>query len=350
MFQDPVAPEALTLPAGAPAKIWIRHLAKYRDPNPARSGFELAVTLLPFIGIWAAAWAMLSVSYWLAVALALVNGLFLVRIFCIQHDCGHGSFFSNSTLSDWVGRALGVLTITPYDVWRRSHAIHHGAAGNLDARGFGDIDTLTVEEYKARSAYGRFKYRLYRNPVTLFFIGPAYVFFLEQRLPIGYMKAGAKYWLSAMGTNVGIAVALGLIVWFGGIMPLLLVFIPSTMVAAVLGVWLFYVQHQFEETHWDHKEDWQVHEAALHGSSHYILPPVLAWFSANIGIHHVHHLYSRIPFYRLPEVLKDHQQLAEANRMSIRESIKTVGLQLWDEQSRRLRSFRDVHRNLLGSK
>jgi len=191
---------------------------------------------------------------------------------------------------------------------------------------------------------------LYRNPVTLFLVGPAYVFFLEQRLPIGYMKAGAKYWLSAMGTNVGIAVILGLIVWFGGIMPLLLVFIPSTLMAAVLGVWLFYVQHQFEETHWDHKEDWQVHEAALHGSSHYILPPVLAWFSANIGIHHVHHLYSRIPFYRLPEVLKDHQQLAEANRMSVRESIKTVGLQLWDEKSRRLMSFRDVHKMFLTSK
>ncbi|WP_298261922.1 fatty acid desaturase [uncultured Litoreibacter sp.] len=344
MFQDRVAPEALTLSADAPAKQWIRHLAKYRDPNIGRSGFELAVTLLPFIGIWAAAWAMLSVSYWLAVALALVNGLFLVRLFCIQHDCGHGSFFSNSTLGDWVGRALGILTITPYDVWRRSHAIHHGAAGNLDARGFGDIDTLTVAEYEARSAWGRFKYRLYRNPVTLFIVGPAYVFFFEQRLPIGYMTQGAKYWISAMGTNIGIAVALGLIVWFGGIMPLLLVFIPSTLMAAVLGVWLFYVQHQFEETHWDHQEDWQVHEAALHGSSHYVLPPVLAWFSANIGIHHVHHLYSRIPFYRLPEVLRDHQQLAEANRMSIRESIKTVGLQLWDEKSRRLMSFRDVHK------
>ncbi|EPX79252.1 fatty acid desaturase [Litoreibacter arenae] len=350
MFQDPIAPEALTLPAGAPAKVWIRHLAKYRDPDPVRSGFELAVTLLPFLGIWAAAWAMLSVSYWLALALALMNGLFLVRIFCIQHDCGHGSFFSNSTFGDWVGRALGVLTITPYDVWRRSHAIHHGAAGNLDARGFGDIDTLTVAEYEARNWFGRLKYRAYRNPLTLFFIGPAFVFFLEQRLPVGAMRAGVKYWVSAMGTNVGIAIALGLIVWFGGIMPLLLVFIPSTMMAAVLGVWLFYVQHQFEETHWDHREDWQVHEAALHGSSHYILPPVLAWFSANIGIHHVHHLYSRIPFYRLPEVLKDHEQLAEANRLTIRESLKTVGLQLWDEKSRRLLSFREARRARLAAK
>ncbi|SFR47341.1 fatty acid desaturase [Litoreibacter janthinus] len=349
MFQDPNAPEALTLPAGAPAKVWIRHLAKYRDPDPVRSGFELAVTLLPFVAIWAAAWAMLSVSYWLAVALALVNGLFLVRIFCIQHDCGHGSFFSNSTLGDWVGRALGVLTITPYDVWRRSHAIHHGAAGNLDARGMGDIDTLTVAEYEARSWFGRLKYRAYRHPITLFLVGPAFVFFFEQRLPVGHMRDGAKYWVSAMGTNVGIAIALGLIVWFGGIMPLLLVFVPSTMMAAALGVWLFYVQHQFEETHWDHKEHWQVHEAALHGSSHYILPPVLAWFSANIGIHHVHHLYSRIPFYRLPEVLKDHEQLAEANRLTIRESIKTVGLQLWDEKNRRLLSFRDARRARLAA-
>lgn len=344
MYQDPNAPLAATLPADAPASAWVRHLAKFRDPDPARSGFELAVTLLPFVGIWAAAWAMLQVSYTLALALALVNGLFLVRLFCIQHDCGHGSFFKNSTLSDWVGRALGVLTITPYDVWRRSHATHHGASGNLDARGFGDILTLTVAEYEARSWLGRLKYRAYRNPVTLFLIGPAYVFFLEQRLPVGYMKAGRKYWLSALGTNLGIAVALGLIVWFGGWKPLLFIFFPSTMLAAALGVWLFYVQHQFEETHWDHKDDWQVHEAALHGSSHYILPPVLAWFSANIGIHHVHHLYARIPFYRLPEVLRQHSQLSEANRLTIRESIKTAGLQLWDEKSRRLTSFRELRR------
>lgn len=344
MYQDPNVPQATTLSADAPASAWVRHLAKFRDPDPARSSFELAVTLLPFLGIWAAAWAMLQVSSALALCLALVNGLFLVRLFCIQHDCGHGSFFKNSTLSDWVGRALGVLTVTPYDVWRRSHAIHHGAAGNLDARGFGDIDTLTVAEYEARTWFGKLKYRAYRSPFVLFLIGPAYVFFFEQRLPIGHMKAGKKYWLSSMGTNLGIAVLLGAIVWFGGWKPLVLIFVPSTLLAACLGVWLFYVQHQFEETHWDHKDDWQLHEAALHGSSHYILPPVLAWFSANIGIHHVHHLYARIPFYRLPEVLKVHAELGEANKLTIRESIKTAGLQLWDEKNRRLMSFRELRR------
>ncbi|PTX55615.1 omega-6 fatty acid desaturase (delta-12 desaturase) [Litoreibacter ponti] len=342
MFQDPELPRPTALAADAPAMEWVRHLAKFRDPNTPRSLFELAITLLPFLGIWAAAWAMLQVSTPLAMALALVNGLFLVRLFCIQHDCGHGSFFQNHRVSDWVGRALGVLTITPYDIWRRSHAIHHGAAGNLDDRGFGDIDTLTVAEYQARGWLGRLKYRAYRNPLVLFVLGPAYVFFLEHRLPVGYMKQGAKYWLSSMGTNLGIAVILGAILWFGGWKPLVLIFIPTTLLAACLGVWLFYVQHQFEETHWDHKDDWQLHEAALHGSSHYILPQPLAWFSANIGIHHVHHLYSRIPFYRLPEVLRTHTQLAEANRLTVRESLKTVGLQLWCEQSRRLISFREA--------
>ncbi|WP_299408477.1 fatty acid desaturase [uncultured Roseobacter sp.] len=329
-------------PASKPAAAWVSILAKYRDPNPARSTFEIAVSLIPFLAIWAIAWWLLSISYWAAFALACLNGLFLVRLFCIQHDCGHGSFFANRVLSDWTGRALGVLTLTPYDVWRRSHAFHHASAGNLDKRGMGDVVTLTVDEYRARGWFGRLRYRAYRNPLVLFVLGPAYLFYLENRLPFGMMDDGWRIWLSSMGTNLGVALTVGLIVYFGGLMPLLLVFVPTTLVAATLGVWLFYVQHQFEETQWDQPEDWALHEAALHGSSHYVMPGILQWFTANIGIHHVHHLYSRIPFYRLKEVLRDHSELAEAQRLSIRESIACARLHLWDEKQRRLLSFRQM--------
>lgn len=317
---------------------WVRTLSKYRNPSLARSSFELAVTIGPFVVLWFLAWWSLSYSYWLTLALSLCNAAFLLRLFVIQHDCGHGAFFRNRTASDWVGRALGVLTLTPYDVWQRSHAIHHGSSGNLGRRGIGDIHTLTVAEYKALKRFDQFLYRLYRHPVILFGLGPGYLFFLQNRLPLGLMGK-AKYWISAMATNAAILIALGIIVYFGGLIPVLLIFVPSTLLAATAGVWLFYVQHQFETTHWETEENWQLHDAALHGSSHYVMPSVLQWLSANIGIHHVHHVHSRIPFYRLPEVLRDHADLAQSNRMTIRESFRNARLHLWDEQSKRLLSF-----------
>ena len=320
------------------ARDWVKVLADYREPSSLRSTFELAVTLGPFILLWAAAWYSLSISPWLTLLISMCNGAFLVRLFAIQHDCGHSAFFKNRTVSDWIGRVIGVLTLTPYDVWRRAHSIHHNSSGNLGRRGMGDIQTLTVAEYRALSPLKRFMYRLYRHPIVLFGLGPGYIFLLENRLPLGFTDK-AKYWISSMCTNAAIFVALGIILYFGGLMPILLIFLPTTLLAASAGVWLFYVQHQFENTHWEEDPEWDLHEAALHGSSHYVLPSVLQWLSANIGIHHVHHLYSRIPFYRLPEVLRDHAVLAESNRMTIRESIMTAKLHLWDEKSKRLLSF-----------
>ncbi|NGM47687.1 fatty acid desaturase [Rhodobacter sp. SGA-6-6] len=324
------------------ARAWLSTLARYRGPMSARSLFELAATLVPFVALWVLAWAALSVSAWLALSVALLNGAFLVRIFVIQHDCGHGSFLTNRKAQDWIGRTLGVLTLTPYAVWKRTHSIHHAHHGDLDQRGIGDVLTLTIDEYRARSAVGRLMYRLYRHPVVLFLLGPSYLFILQNRLPMGLMNAGWRYWTSAMGTNAMIGIALGLMIWFGGLMPVLLIFLPTSVVAATIGVWLFYVQHQFEETHWSRGEQWQLHHAALEGSSHYVLPQPLQWLSGNIGIHHVHHLYSRIPFYRLPEVLRDHRELAEAQRLTIGESLATVRLHLWDETEGRLVSFAEV--------
>lgn len=325
------------------ARDWVQILARYRTPSLVRSVFELIVTLVPFTALWALAWVSLSYSHWLAFALSIFNSLFIVRLFVIQHDCGHASFFKNRSVSDWVGRVLGVFTLTPYDVWRRTHSEHHSGSGNLERQGMGDIHTKTVSEYRALNTRQQFMYRLYRNPFVLFALGPTYLFILQNRLPLGLMNAGTKYWTSAMGTNVAIIAILGIIYYFGGWAPVVLIFLPSTVLAATLGVWLFYVQHQFEETHWKREEEWDMHEAALGGSSHYDLPVVLQWFSANIGIHHVHHLYSRIPFYRLPQIVKDHPMLSENQRLSIRESLASVKLHLWDEAERRLISYKELH-------
>ncbi len=322
------------------ARDWIRILAKYRQPNTLRSSYELAVSAIPFVALWIFACWVAQYSYIAAFLISVLNSLFLLRLFCIQHDLGHGSFYDNRTLSDWVGRALGVVTLTPYDVWRRQHSIHHSHSGDLDHRGIGDLMTLTIEEYHQRSPFGRMLYRAYRHPLVMFGLGPSYIYLLANRLPFGLMDQGRKYWISAMGTNAALLMLLSVIVYFGGWQALFLVFLPSTLIAASIGVWLFYVQHQFEDTEWDTHDDWELHEAALHGSSHYDLPPILRWFSANIGIHHVHHLYARIPFYRLPEVLRDHEELVECSRMTLRESLKCARLDLWDSANRRLVSFR----------
>ncbi len=335
------------MPSSAPmqesARNWVRVLAKYRQPSLKRSSFELAVSFLPFAALAALAWMSLSISYWLAFALALANGLFLVRLFIIQHDCGHGSFFGNRHANNWVGRVIGVFTLTPYKVWRRSHSIHHAASGNLDKRGIGDVYTLTVKEFEALPRYKRAAYRVYRNPVFMFGLAPALLFMVQNRVPMSMLRS-REYWLSAMGTNVMIALMIGLILWFGGLSALLLVFVPTLLLAATLGVWLFYVQHQFENARWDHSDKWELHEAALMGSSYYVLPAVLRWFSGNIGVHHVHHLYSRIPFYRLMEVLRAHTALENLNRMTIRQSLKSARMHLWDENSRKLVSFSQARR------
>lgn len=338
MLQESAEPKKA--PQALEARDWVKILSTYREPSGLRSAFELAVTLLPFIALWALAWWSLSISAWLTLAISLCNAAFILRLFCIQHDCGHAAFFKNRTVSDWTGRLLGVLTLTPYDVWKRTHSMHHSASGNLSRRGMGDVHTLTVAEYRALSPVMRLLYRMYRHPIVLFGLGPGYLFFLQNRVPLGLM-AKAKYWFSAMATNAATVAALLIILYFGGLMPILLIFVPSTLLAATAGVWLFYVQHQFEATHWEPEEDWDLHHAALHGSSHYVLPGVLQWLSANIGIHHVHHLYSRIPFYRLPEVLRDQPDLAQGNRMTIRESLINARLHLWDEDSKRLMSFRE---------
>ena len=325
-----------------PPRDWLKTLARYRTPNHARSIFELLTTAIPFVALWAAAWFSLSVSYWLTLALAIPAAVFLVRFFMIQHDCGHGAFFNRKTINDWVGRAISVMTLTPYDIWRRDHAIHHGTSGNLTKRGTGDIDTLTVKEYRALPRWRRIAYHFYRHPLVLFGVGPAYLFLLQNRLPRGLMKADWRYWTSAMGTNAAIIVAITALIYAVGAGPFLLVHLPITLLAASIGVWLFYVQHQFEDTFWANEQEWKLHDASLYGSSHYDLPRPLRWLTANIGVHHVHHFYSRIPFYRLQQVLRDHPELVDVRRLTLKESFACTKLRLWDEGKRKLVTFTEA--------
>lgn len=322
------------------ARDWARIVIHYGKPSNHRAIAEAAVSFGPFVALWALTAVALTYGYWIALILVLPMAGLLLRIFIIQHDCGHGSYFSSKQANTWLGRFASLFTVTPFAYWAKAHKIHHSGAGSLTRRGIGDIDTLTVAEYRALTPLGKWKYRLYRHPLVMFVIGPAYVFLLDQRLPTGQMKDGIGPWISCLGTTACLAILFAALSWLVGWQVFLAIHLPTVLIAASAGVWLFYVQHQFEETIWEDDENWTFHEAALYGSSHYDLPQPLRWFSGNIGLHHVHHLSSRIPFYRLPAVLRDHPALHEINRMTLAESIKCVPLALWDEDKRMLVGFR----------
>ncbi|WP_290650790.1 fatty acid desaturase [Aquisalimonas sp.] len=326
-----------------------RSLSHYCGPRVARSVGEILITAIPFVLLWGLTWSALNAGYWIGLILAVPAGAFLVRLFMIQHDCSHGSFFRSRRANNWIGRVIGVLTLTPYDHWRHSHAVHHASSGNLDRPNIGGIDTLTVREYQALPRMRRLRYRLYRHPIILFGIGPMYIFLLDHRLPVGFMRSGWMPWVSTLGTNAAIALVVAGMIWLVGLGPFLLVQLPITLVASVIGVWLFYVQHQFEDTYWKHQDEWSFDQAAINGSSHYVLPGVLRWFSANIGVHHVHHLCSRIPSYRLPEVLRDYPELRNVGRITLRQSLASISLALWDEHKQRLVSFAEARADAIHS-
>jgi acyl-lipid omega-6 desaturase (Delta-12 desaturase) len=318
---------------------WSSKVSAYKRPANGQAIVELVATAVPLAGLWLLMWYLSTISPWLPLLLAPLAAAFLVRLFMIQHDCGHNAFFSSRKVNDWAGRILGVVTLTPYDFWRHSHALHHAGSGNLDRRGMGDIDTLTVDEYLARSPWGRLRYRIYRHPLVMFGIGPAYLFLLQHRLPVGDMRRGLMPWASTMLTNLGVFILAALLVQFTGLTAFLLVHLPIVILGATIGVWLFYVQHQFERTYWEEEADWSHPDAALHGSSFYDLPKPLMWLTGNIGVHHVHHLSSRIPFYRLSDVLSDHPELRKVGRITLWQSLSCVRLTLWDAGQRKMVPF-----------
>ena len=305
---------------------------------------QLVTTLIPLAALWTAMALTVSDTYWLTLLLSVPTAAFLVRLFMIQHDCGHRSFFRSARLNDFLGHCIGVLTLTPHGYWRQAHNIHHATSGNLDKRGIGDVHVLTVREYLALSRWKRLAYRIYRHPLVFLGFGPLYLFVIKYRLPIDLLRRHRRALTSVMATNIAIfGLMLGLALWLG-FTEALMVQAPIIVLSALAGVWLFYVQHQFAHTYWRRNSDWNFDQAAVRGSSYYDLPQPLRWLTANIGIHHIHHLASRIPNYRLHECLTDNAELRKVGRITLRDSFRCLFLALWDEGTDRLISFSALSR------
>lgn len=324
------------------ARYWSELLEPYKDADWRRATFQLANSVLIYAGLWWLMYKSLAYGYWLTLLLAVPAAGMLIRLFIIQHDCGHGAFYRSQRLNDRIGGLIGVLMMTPYQYWRRTHARHHATSGDLDRRDLGDVETLTVREYLERGRWRRLGYRLYRNPIILFIFGPAFQFMIKHRFPVDIPRSWKKEWRSVHWTNLGILAGL-LIAWQTiGLVTFLKVQLPITLFAGTIGIWLFYMQHQFEDTYWRRNPEWNFHRAGIEGASMYDLPAVLHWFTGNIGFHHIHHLSSRIPNYRLRQAFKNLPELDCVTKLTIWQSLKSLNLRLWDEDERRLVGFRHL--------
>jgi omega-6 fatty acid desaturase (delta-12 desaturase) len=323
---------------------WNALLAPYRSAITWRSTWQLASTAILFVACWLLMRWSLEVGYWLTLLLAVPTALMVVRLFMLQHDCGHGSFFKSKSANTVVGSILGVITLVPYTYWRKTHAIHHATSGDLDGRDFGDIDTLTVREYLSRSRGKRLMYRIYRHWLVLLVVGPVWQFVIKHRLPLDIPKGWKREWASVHWTNVGLAAVIALMCWLVGWKTFLLVQVPITLIAGAIGVYLFYVQHQYEDTYWRYREAWNYYASGLEGASHLVMPRLLQWWTANIGLHHIHHVASRIPNYRLQQCFDDNPALQRVTTLTLPASVKTLWLTLWDEDERRLVGFRELRR------
>ena len=325
---------------------WVEIVKRYQQPHHGKSAWQLINSGIPFFAVWVLMVFSMRVHYGLTLALALVNALFLMRLFIIQHDCGHNAFFKSTKLNNFVGSILGIITLTPYYHWRKAHAKHHAGSGDLDFRGIGDVDTLTIGEYYALPWYRKVWYRFYRHPLIMFIVGPTLVFAIMHRFPMKLAKNEKRERISVYNTNLSIAIvflALGL--WLG-FKEVLMLWLPITVFSSVIGVYLFYVQHQFEDTYWRWHDEWEYEAAALQGSSFFKLPKVLQWFSGNIGFHHIHHLSPKIPNYNLEKAYKENEIFRQVPTITLLGSFRTVFLDLWDEQTRKLVSFRTARQLL----
>ncbi len=324
----------------ADAAAWKDIVSQYQKPSTWRALWQILNTLGPYSAIWYLMYLSLAVSWWLAVPLAVLAGAFLVRVFIIHHDCGHGSFFKSRRANNTLGFITGALTFTPYHHWRWEHALHHASSGDLDRRGTGDIWTLTVQEYLESSGWKRFAYRLARNPFVLFVLAPLFVFLVKHRIPHGnasQRERSSVYWtnLAVLGMAVGLSL-------FFGLKAYLLIQLTVLLVAGSAGFWLFYVQHQFDGVYWERGEEWDYTAAALRGSSFYKLPRILQWFTGNIGYHHIHHLSSRIPNYNLERCHRAHLLFQSVKPVTLFSSLKSFTFRLWDERHRKLVGYRHL--------
>lgn len=326
----------------------VDHCKGYEGADDRKAVTQLINTFIPFIAVYAVMLYSFPHTYWLTALLTPLASFLLVRLFIIQHDCGHGSFFSKRKWNNRIGRVMSVLTWTPYDVWRKTHNMHHSGSGNLDNRGFGAVETITVEEYKNLPENLQFWYRFYRNPYVLIFLGTPFFILVMQRIPNATpfpfyeTKKRVTYqqiYKSIFGLNAGLLAVYGVLGLLFGFTAILATYIPIVIGTAWIGGWLFYIQHQFEDAHWQPQESWNYHEAAVLGSSYYDLNPVLHWLTGNIGLHHIHHLNAKIPNYRLWDCMRANKDLWHINRIKLWESFKYAKLALWDEERQKMIRF-----------
>ena len=308
-------------------------VSKYQVPDTWRSIWQIVNTLVPYIALWALMFWSVGISYWLTLLLSIPAAGFMVRTFIIFHDCGHGSFFKSKRANTVVGIITGILTYTPWTRWWHEHAIHHATAGNLDKRGVGDVDTWTVEEYLAAPKWKQLGYRFMRHPLVMFTIGAVFVFAIMQRIPMpshGRREKASIWW-----TNAALAAIITGLILLVGWKTYLLVQLPVLLFGTSAGVWMFYVQHNYEGSYWERQENWDFYKAALNGSSLYELPAILQWFTGNIGFHHIHHLGPRIPNYKLQECFKENP-VFQVKPLTFWSSFKTLRLRLWDEANQKM--------------
>ncbi|WP_426449731.1 fatty acid desaturase [Paenibacillus sp. S-38] len=317
-----------------------KKVAPYEQTDTTASIRQLLNTVVPMLLLWYGAYLSLSVSYWLTLPIAVVTAGFVVRTFIIFHDCCHQSFFKSRLANDTVGFILGVITLCPYQQWKNSHSIHHATSSNLDKRGIGDIWIMTVEEYAAAPLWLRLSYRFYRHPLVMFGLGPIFVFLFQYRF--NRKGAKSKERMDTYMTNVVLVGLYALMIWLIGWQAFVMVQLPVMFVSGLLGIWLFYVQHQFEDSYFEHEEEWSYVKAAVEGSSYYKLPKLLQWITGNIGFHHVHHLSPKVPNYNLEKAHNATPPLQKATTITLRTSFQSLKFKLWDEQAKNFISFREM--------
>lgn len=317
---------------------WKEITAKYQNPDWRRSLWQTVNSLLPYFILWYLMYQSLAISYWITIGLAIIAAGLLIRIFIISHDCGHGSFFHSRKANAMLGSITSLLIFTPYYRWKHEHAVHHASAGNLDERGIGDIWTLTVKEYREASRWKKIGYRFYRNPVVMLTIGPLFIFLIKYRFTRS--KSSKRERNSNNRTNIALLAFIILISLTIGLKSFILIQAPIFIFASAAGVWLFYVQHQFEGVYWERKEEWDYVTVALEGSSFYKLPKILQWFTGNIGFHHIHHLSPRIPNYFLEKCHKENAIFHKVKHVTLWSSLKSITYRLWDEENRKMVGYR----------